>query len=108
MARLGQPPGESYYDALAAYHEVGGDLAAAWEVRERELATTVGKGQLAYESQVRIKRVRLLRRLGRRPTRRRRRRARRSRSCASRGGIWGNWGGCRQTWIDEGQGRQTL
>jgi hypothetical protein len=65
MARLGQPPGESYYDALAAYHEVGGDLAAAWEVRERELSTTLGKGQLAYESQVRIKRVRLLRRLGR-------------------------------------------
>jgi len=65
MARLGQPPGESYYDALAAYHEVGGDLAAAWQVRERELATTLGKGQLAYESQVRIKRVRLLRRLGR-------------------------------------------
>ncbi len=65
MARLGQPPGESYYDALAAYHEVGGDLLAAWVVRERELTTSVGKGQLAYESQVRIKRVRLLRRMGR-------------------------------------------
>ena len=65
MARLGMPPGEPYYDALAAYHEVGGDLLAAWEVRERELTTTVGKGQLAYESQVRIKRVRLLRRMGR-------------------------------------------
>jgi hypothetical protein len=65
MARLGQPPGESYYDALAAYHAAGGDLAAAWPVRERELATSIGKGQLAYEAQVRIKRVRLLRRLGR-------------------------------------------
>lgn len=61
MARLGQPPGESYYDALAAFHELAGDLEAAWEVRERELATTVGKGQLAYEAQVRLKRVRLLR-----------------------------------------------
>jgi hypothetical protein len=64
MARLGQPPGESYYDALAAYHELGDNPRAAWEVRQRELETTLGKGQLAYECQVRIKRVRVLRRLG--------------------------------------------
>jgi hypothetical protein len=65
MARLGQPPGESYYDALAAYHERGEDALAAWEVRQRELETTVGKGQLAYECLVHLKRVRLLRKLGR-------------------------------------------
>ncbi len=64
MARLGQPPGESYYDALAAYHELAGEWREAWEVRERELAATAGKGQLAYECQVRLKRVRLARRLG--------------------------------------------
>lgn len=64
MARIGQPPGESYYDALAAFHELNDDLPTAWEVRRRELETTVGKGQLAYEAQVRIKRVRLLARMG--------------------------------------------
>jgi hypothetical protein len=63
MARLGQPPGESYYDALAAYHEIGERNEVAWEVRERELATTLGKGQLAYECLVRLKRVRLLKKL---------------------------------------------
>lgn len=64
MARLGQPPGESYYDALTEYHQLGENLAAAWLVRERELETTRGKGQLAYECQVHIKRVQLLRRMG--------------------------------------------
>jgi hypothetical protein len=64
MARLGQAPGESYYDALAAYHDLGEDWQEAWRVRQRELETTVGKGQLAYETQVRIKRVRLLVKMG--------------------------------------------
>jgi hypothetical protein len=64
MARLGQPPGESYFDALAAYHELGGDLNVAWQVRQRELETTLGKGQLAYECLVRLKRARLLVRMG--------------------------------------------
>jgi hypothetical protein len=65
MSRLGQPPGESYYDALAAYHERGEDLTGAWRVRQRELDTTLGKGQLAYECLVRLKRVRLLVRMDR-------------------------------------------
>jgi hypothetical protein len=65
MQRVGQSPGESYYDALAHYAEEAGQLAQAWEIREEELAHLRGKGQLAYESQVRIKRVRLLRQLGR-------------------------------------------
>jgi hypothetical protein len=60
MARLGQPPGESYYDALANYHELSENTEAAWAVREQELKTTLGKGQLAYECLVRLKRVRLL------------------------------------------------
>lgn len=64
MSRLGQPPGESYYDALATFHELGGDLPAAWSVREQELVTTLGKGQLAYETSVHLKRVELLRRMG--------------------------------------------
>jgi hypothetical protein len=64
MARLGQPPGESYYDALACFHEMGENDGEAWEVRQRELDTTVGKGQLAYECLVRLKRMRLLKKMG--------------------------------------------
>jgi hypothetical protein len=64
MARLGQPPGESYYDALASFHEMGENCEEAWQVRQRELETTVGKGQRAYECLVRLKRVRLLRQMG--------------------------------------------
>jgi hypothetical protein len=65
MSRLGQSPGESYFDALAAYHELGGNLPAAWEVREEEWRTSSGKGQLAYETLIRLKRVKLLRRMDR-------------------------------------------
>jgi hypothetical protein len=64
MARLGQPPGESYYDALATFHEMGESAEKAWEVRQRELETTLGKGQLAYECLVRLKRTRLLKKMG--------------------------------------------
>lgn len=64
MSRLGQPPGESYYDALAALHELSEDWQAAWQVRQGELATCQGKGQLAYEVQVYLKRLRLLVKLG--------------------------------------------
>jgi hypothetical protein len=60
MKRLGQPPGESYYDALATFHELAGDYDSAWRERCGELSNTVGKGQLAYECLVRLKRVRLL------------------------------------------------
>jgi hypothetical protein len=63
MGRLRQPPGESYYDALAYFHELGGEYQTAWQVRQRELETTLDKGQLAYECQVRLKRVRLLRKM---------------------------------------------
>jgi hypothetical protein len=64
MGRLGQPPGESYFDALAGFHELGEDFNSAWRVRQRELETTLGKGQFAYECLVRLKRVRLLVRIG--------------------------------------------
>lgn len=65
MERIGQSPGESYYDTLARYAEEAGQLVQAWHIREQELARLQGKGQLAYEAQVRIKRVRLLRLLQR-------------------------------------------
>jgi hypothetical protein len=61
MTRLGQPPGESYYDAIARFQEESGHLEAAWEAREQEWHQIRDKGQLAYEAQVCVKRVRLLR-----------------------------------------------
>ncbi|MBY0229363.1 MAG: hypothetical protein K2W96_08805, partial [Gemmataceae bacterium] len=65
MERLGQPPGESWFDALASFHEEAGELEEAWQVREQELARCAGRGQLSYEASIRLKRVKLLRRLGR-------------------------------------------
>ena len=65
MERLGQPPGESYFDALACYHEQAGETDDAWSVREEELACSQGKGHLAYEATIRLKRVALLKKRGR-------------------------------------------
>ena len=65
MARLGAPPGESYYDALCAYHELGGNLAGALKVRNRHLAELQGKGMLSTECDAHIKRCRLLATMGR-------------------------------------------
>ena len=64
MARLGQPPGESYYDALCAYHELGGDPGAALTVRDQELKVIAGKGRLTHEARCRLKRCRLLAQMG--------------------------------------------
>jgi hypothetical protein len=64
MGRLGKPPDDSFYDALCAFHEQGGQAVAALRVRDRELAECQGKGQLAYEVECRLKRCRLLARLG--------------------------------------------
>jgi hypothetical protein len=65
MGRLGAPPGESYYDALGTYYELGGNLSAALKVRERHLAEIRGKGMLATECDAHIQRCRVLARMGR-------------------------------------------
>lgn len=65
MSRLGQPPGESYFDAVAIYFELANQLESAWLVREEERRFSIGKGQLAYEATIFIKRVRLLHLLNR-------------------------------------------
>jgi hypothetical protein len=64
MGRLGKAPDDSYYDALCAFHELGGQPALALRLRDRELAQCQAKGQLAYEVECRLKRLRLLRSLG--------------------------------------------
>jgi hypothetical protein len=64
LARLKAVPGESYYDALCAYHEQGGDLGAALTVRDQELKAVAGKGRLAHEARCRLKRCRLLAQMG--------------------------------------------
>lgn len=51
-------------DALARYHDLGGDLAAAVEVRDRELAVVTRKGMLHRACRVAIDRCRLLSRAG--------------------------------------------
>ncbi|HKI36837.1 MAG TPA: hypothetical protein VKA46_33605 [Gemmataceae bacterium] len=63
-ARLKAVPGESYYDALCAYHEQGGDPGAALTTRDQELTTIAGKGRLTHETRCRLKRCRLLAQMG--------------------------------------------
>lgn len=63
-SRLGAIPGEGYYDALCAYQEVGENWEFALEIRGRELANLLGKGQIWRECQCRLNRCRLLKRLG--------------------------------------------
>lgn len=60
MARLRSPPDQHYQDALALFHELGGNLDRAIAVRDRELIGIANRGRLAYECKVRIKRCRLL------------------------------------------------
>jgi hypothetical protein len=62
--RLKAMPGESYYDALCAYHELGGEPGAALTARDQELNAIAGKGRLAHETRCRLKRCRLLARMG--------------------------------------------
>jgi hypothetical protein len=63
-ARLKAVPGESYYDAVCAYHEQGGEPGAALTVRDQELQAVAGKGRWTHETRCRLKRCRLLAQMG--------------------------------------------
>ncbi len=58
-------PGTGYYNILCAYHEMGGELEKALEVRDVELRRLLGKGRLHDECRCRVKRCGLLARMGR-------------------------------------------
>ena len=58
-------PDRTYFDALCAYHERGGDLETALKTRERELEALAGKGISNRESHAQVERCRLLEQLGR-------------------------------------------
>ena len=64
-ARMQQPPSPHWFNALCAWALHEDDLPAALRVRELELATCAGRGQLAYESYCHVERCRLLARIGR-------------------------------------------
>jgi hypothetical protein len=64
MARLRQPPTDTYFDALCAYHEAGDEFAQALRLRDRELGFLLGKGRLMDEYLCRVKRYRLFVQLG--------------------------------------------
>ena len=64
LGRLKSMPGESYFDAVCAFHEQGGDLGAALTVRDQELQMITGKGRLTHEARCRLKRCRLLAQMG--------------------------------------------
>ncbi|HEY1014527.1 MAG TPA: hypothetical protein VGE07_17595 [Herpetosiphonaceae bacterium] len=62
--RMGVPPGRIYFDAICAYHELRGAYHLALKVRERQLATLAGSGQLYRTGLCHIQRCRLLKLLG--------------------------------------------
>jgi hypothetical protein len=65
VGRVKALPGDSYFDALCAYHQQGGEWDSALSVRDQELRALAGKGRLDREARCRVKRCRLLARLGR-------------------------------------------
>ena len=65
LARLQTPPEREYPDATVAFHELGGDLEKALQVRDRELTVIVDRGRFAYECEVHLKRAALLAKMGR-------------------------------------------
>ncbi len=65
MSRLKQRPTRHWFNALCAWALHENDAAAALRVRDEELATIVGRGQLGYECYCHVERCRLLARMGR-------------------------------------------
>jgi hypothetical protein len=58
--RLAGVPCRSYFDAVSAYHELGGELDAAYRTRGRELAGLTGRGRVSDECHCHLERCRLL------------------------------------------------
>jgi hypothetical protein len=62
--RVKSIPSDTFFNILAVFHEKGGDLEEAWQVREQELSVVGGKGRLYDEFLCRLQRLRLLVRMG--------------------------------------------
>ena len=52
MAALRMPSEREYPDATALFHELGGDLDKALQMREWELANIASTGRVAYECEI--------------------------------------------------------
>jgi hypothetical protein len=65
LSQLQMPPTDPIYEALAAYHEQGGEPDQALAVRDRELAAASEQGRTISEVNCQRERVRLLHALGR-------------------------------------------
>jgi hypothetical protein len=64
IARVNGAPSREYFLALAAFHELGNDFAAACAVRERELETYRDSGKFAHVAAIHIELCRMKKRLG--------------------------------------------
>jgi tetratricopeptide (TPR) repeat protein len=64
MAQVVTNDSREYFDALALYHELGGDLDKALAVREHQVKTLAGRGRLSSECAAHVERCELLARLG--------------------------------------------
>jgi hypothetical protein len=65
MSRIQMPPNREYPDAMVLFHELGGDLDKALQVRDRELSANHNLGRLAYLCEAHVKRCQLLAKMGR-------------------------------------------
>jgi hypothetical protein len=57
-------PGRDYYQAVCAYHEATGDLAAALAARDEQLSHLCNSGQYYWECECQLERIRLLKQMG--------------------------------------------
>jgi hypothetical protein len=64
IAGLRMPPQREYPDAVALFHELGGELDKALPVRDRELAVLADHGRFAYECEAHLKRAALRAKMG--------------------------------------------
>jgi hypothetical protein len=62
--RISATLGRAYYDPVCAYHELGGELEAAYRTRGRELAGLTGRGCAADECHCHLERCRLVKLMG--------------------------------------------
>ncbi len=63
-ASVSAQPSPFYYDALCTYFEASGELANAWQLRERELYNAIDSGSPHQECEARLKCCRLLAQMG--------------------------------------------
>ncbi len=64
LTHLKIEPNSTYYDAMSFYHEIGNDFGKALDTRRRQWQGACGKGMLAYEFIVHLRKCQVLGQMG--------------------------------------------